>query len=85
MKVSIIIPAYNEERNIQSLIERIVISVPGAEIILIDDHSTDKTFAIANDLKKKYPNLRPIEKVGIAARPVPCFRASRPRPATYSS
>lgn len=47
-KLSIIIPAFNEARTIQSLVERVVeVSFPiEFEIILVDDHSGDATYEI---------------------------------------
>lgn len=52
-KLSIIIPAYNEESTIEKLLDKVrVIEIPNVEkeIIVIDDCSTDKTFEI---LKKQ--------------------------------
>ena len=45
-EVAVIIPAYNEEKNISSIIKRIKDSVD-AEIIVVDDCSQDKTRKIA--------------------------------------
>ena len=50
-KVSILIPAYNEESCIRESIETALTTFyPNKEIIVIDDNSTDKTYSIA----KKY-------------------------------
>ena len=47
MKASIILPAYNEEKNIASVIEK----VPSRhEIIVVDDGSTDRTLEVAKNL-----------------------------------
>lgn len=66
-KLSIIIPARNEESNITELFGRINASMKNAgityEIILIDDHSTDKTASIAKKLTKKYP-IKLYSKIG---------------------
>lgn len=43
MKVSIIIPFYNEEENISSVIEEVKRAQPEAEIIAVNDGSTDST------------------------------------------
>ena len=43
MNVSIIIPAYNEELALTALINGIRQHVPDAEIIIVDDGSTDAT------------------------------------------
>jgi dolichol-phosphate mannosyltransferase len=58
MKVSIIIPAYNEEKNVaeyepQLMAELKQMNKPW-EIIFVDDGSTDKTLHNMNMLKRKY-------------------------------
>ena len=47
--ISIIIPAFNEAENIGSVIKSIIERYPGAEIIVVNDGSTDDT---ANEAKK---------------------------------
>ncbi len=51
-KVSIIVAAYNEEGNVGMAIEKIKTFMPKAEIVIVDDGSTDDTFGKA----KKYEN-----------------------------
>ena len=53
MKVSIIIPVYNEEKTINKILDKVfkVKLFLDKEIIVIDDHSTDNTLEI---LKKRY-------------------------------
>jgi glycosyltransferase involved in cell wall biosynthesis len=48
-RVSVIIKAYNEEKNIQAAIESSLRAVAevGGEVILADSHSTDGTVALA--------------------------------------
>lgn len=50
MKISIVIPVYNEHATVEKLIERVDATPWVKEIILIDDFSTDGT----RDLLKKY-------------------------------
>ena len=50
-KISIIIPAYNEERTIAEIVKRVKEASVWSlekEIIVVDNNSTDKTFEIAN-------------------------------------
>jgi glycosyltransferase involved in cell wall biosynthesis len=59
MNVSVIIPAYNEEESIQEVIRRVEHAVPGAEIIVVDDGSTDKTYEIAKKTGVKVISYKP--------------------------
>jgi glycosyltransferase involved in cell wall biosynthesis len=55
MKLSVIIPVYNERTTIETIVNR-VISVPcSKEVIIVDDGSTDGTRQILENLKKRYP------------------------------
>jgi len=49
-RVLVIVPTYNERDNIESIIERIVGSVPDANVLIVDDGSPDGTGKIANEL-----------------------------------
>lgn len=52
MKITIIIPVYNEEKTIEKIFLKILsLKLKKKQIIIIDDFSTDKTRKI---LKKKY-------------------------------
>lgn len=54
-RISIIIPAYNEERHLARCLEAIAVqSVKPYEVIVVDNNSTDATVAIA----KSYPFVR---------------------------
>jgi 1,2-diacylglycerol 3-beta-glucosyltransferase len=76
--VSIIVPARNEEENIQRCVESIFSSESNGiefELIVIDDRSTDNTFTILTELQKRFPQLRIVkiesdsEKMGIKGKP----------------
>lgn len=58
-KISIVVPTWNEEGNIQLLIERIDQALKPQkityEIIVVDDHSSDQTQKIVESLKTVYP------------------------------
>ena len=61
MRVSVVIPAYNEEGNIGRLVEETFEVVPDellAAVIVIDDCSDDRTPEEVKALTKKYPRLR---------------------------
>ena len=62
--LSIVIPAYNEEKKISKDIETVYKyfndnSIDG-ELIIVDDGSKDGTYKIVNDFQKKYPTLKVI-------------------------
>ena len=49
MRVSIVIPCFNEEKTVESLVEAVRASeLPDKEIILVDDASTDATWEIVS-------------------------------------
>jgi dolichol-phosphate mannosyltransferase len=65
LKISIVIPVYNEEENLEPLLEELfpVLAKIGSafEVICVDDASTDNSFAVLQNLKDKYAQLRLIQ------------------------
>lgn len=62
--ISVVLPCYNEEENIGIVIEDIahyLKKFKKSEIIVVDDGSTDNTFAILHDLKEKIDNLKIVQ------------------------
>ena len=58
-KVSIIIPARNEERNVKEALTSVLgQEYENLEIIVVDDRSTDRTGAILDGMARAYPTLR---------------------------
>lgn len=60
MKLSIVIPAYNEEPTIEAILNKVV-SVPligscTMELIIVDDCSTDRTAALVKQFIEQHPN-----------------------------
>src|SRR5439155_9235290 len=60
-KLSVVVPAYNEERSLVRCIER-VLAIEDAdlelEIIIVDDASQDGTRQLAEDLAARYRQVR---------------------------
>lgn len=54
MKVLVIIPAYNEEANIQSVVNNLIENYPQYDYLIINDNSTDQTQKICNDNNFNY-------------------------------
>lgn len=75
MKISCIIPAYNEEKSIQTTLRLLLplLSQTLYEIIVINDYSTDKTWSILDTFPPKenlhiHHNLKNLGKSGTVAR-----------------
>jgi len=63
-KISVIIPAYNEEKVIRSSIASILDQdYNNLEIIVVDDGSKDRTYAIAKEFAKHYKGPKSIKAV----------------------
>ncbi len=63
MKLSVVIPVYNEKNTIEQLVN-LVRSVDGVdlEIVIVDDASSDGSVEILKNLEEKYPDLKVIYK-----------------------
>jgi len=61
--ITVIIPAYNEEKSIASTIKHVVNSnYPNIKILVVNDGSIDNTSAVVKKLCKKYKNLKLLDK-----------------------
>ena len=61
MSLSVIIPVYNESKNIQNTINKLKIvqkKIKKTNLIFIDDFSNDNSFEKLNILSKKYPYVK---------------------------
>jgi glycosyltransferase involved in cell wall biosynthesis len=67
-RLSIVIPAYNECARIEATLARVLDCVESrhwdAEILLVDDGSTDETVAIVHRWMARYPRLHLIKNAG---------------------
>ena len=58
MKVlTVVIPCYNSAAYMDRAIESVLIDSEDLEILIVDDGSSDNTSIIADEYKKKYPNI----------------------------
>ena len=62
MKLSFVIPVYNEEESLKELHKEIIENIPRTsyEIIFIDDGSTDNSYTVIEELARKDSNIKPI-------------------------
>lgn len=51
-RLTIVVPAYNEERTIGNIMDQLHAACPFAQIIFVDDGSTDCTLSIINEKKR---------------------------------
>src|SRR5450755_3734140 len=58
MKVSVVIPVYNEAPTLRPAVERVLASPLQLEVLCVDDGSNDGSTEILVDLQLKYPQLR---------------------------
>jgi dolichol-phosphate mannosyltransferase len=85
LSLSLVIPTFNEGHNIEPLIAQLVdLLEPGLandyELIVVDDNSPDGTWAIAQTLTQRYPQLRVMRRQqerGLASAVVRGWQAAR--------
>jgi glycosyltransferase involved in cell wall biosynthesis len=58
MKLSIVIPIYNEEATLEKIVERVQATPYEKELILVNDCSKDRTPEIMAQLAERYDNVR---------------------------
>ena len=62
IKLSVIIPTFNEENNASRMLKNLTEKLDKAnlkyEIILVNDGSTDNTFSVLKQLKDSYSNIK---------------------------
>lgn len=60
MKLSVVIPCYNEERTLAAVLDRVIAAPPPEvekEILIVDDGSTDASATIAEDYARRHPGV----------------------------
>jgi dolichol-phosphate mannosyltransferase len=60
--IIIIIPTYNEVKNIKPLIEQLFFLALDLSLLIVDDNSPDLTSQIVENMQSKYPNLYLIKR-----------------------
>jgi dolichol-phosphate mannosyltransferase len=84
MKITLVIPTYNESQNMPILLEKVfnVFRDSGLDgkVIVVDDNSPDRTWEIVEGLKGKYQGLEVLRRLnerGLSSAVLHGFRASK--------
>lgn len=64
MRLSLILPTYNEAANLPDVLQRVHAAVLPFEVIVVDDDSPDKTWEVAEKLRDAYPHMRVVRRIG---------------------
>jgi len=76
-RILVIVPTYNERDNIETIIDRVLQSVPAANVLVADDGSPDGTGKIADELAIRDPRVHVLhrtEKAGLGAAYIAGFQ-----------
>ena len=57
MKLSVVMPVYNEERTLEEIVGRVLETPYEKELILVDDGSKDRSREIMEELKAAHPDV----------------------------
>ena len=63
-KLSVVMPCYNEQRTLETIVLRVLQADRSGldlELLIIDDGSRDNSFALAQSLSEKYPEIRALK------------------------
>jgi glycosyltransferase involved in cell wall biosynthesis len=58
VKLSVVVPVYNEERTLEELVRRVLATHWEKEVLLVDDGSRDRSRAIMQQLAAAHPDVR---------------------------
>ena len=58
MKLSVVMPVYNEESTLEQIVAAVLDTPWEKELILVDDGSSDRSREIMAELKEKHPEVR---------------------------
>ncbi|MDX2231835.1 MAG: glycosyltransferase family 2 protein [Leptolyngbyaceae cyanobacterium bins.349] len=65
MRLSVVIPAHNEQDSLQTTVDRVVVALRQAnidhEVLIVEDNSTDGTLMVCQQLSISYPQVRYVQ------------------------
>ena len=53
MKTLVVLPSYNENQNINNIIDKILLQLPDNNVVVVNDNSSDNTIEIINKFIEK--------------------------------
>ena len=62
-KVLVVIPAYNEEANIELVVEELIRDYPDLDYVVVNDGSTDGSFQICGEYAARDSRIKDDEEV----------------------
>src|SRR5215813_11170733 len=82
MRLSVVSPTLNEAENVPHLVEQLQTALQGIdyEILIVDDNSPDRTWAVAEEISAGNPRVRAIRRMnepGLGMAVIDGFSASR--------
>lgn len=66
LRLSIVVPTFNESQNVQELLHRIeaTLGAKGWEVVFVDDDSPDGTSTAVRDIARADPRVRALQRIG---------------------
>src|SRR5215813_8653303 len=64
MRTVVLLPTYNEKDNLEPMLEAVGASLPGADVLVIDDNSPDGTGRIADTAAARDPRVHVAHRPG---------------------
>ncbi|MGC8828534.1 MAG: glycosyltransferase family 2 protein [Verrucomicrobiia bacterium] len=56
--LAVVMPVYNEEKTVASILELVLAQRPVQEVIVVDDASTDKTYEVLKNIAEKHNRIK---------------------------
>ena len=85
LELAIVVPTFNERKNIQELLRRLAAILPGVqyEVIFVDDDSPDGTADVVRSIAITDPRVRVLERVRRRGLASACVEGMMATPAPY--
>ena len=64
MRYAVVVPTYNESKNLPPLVERLSALSPKPDVLVVDDASPDGTGAVADALAARDPSVHVLHRRG---------------------